>query len=187
MRRYIRSSLSAALLLAAAPVVAEEAFTIKVGSFNLTHDRQHLDGAERSIEEGGDNVYAFAWERRHFEGTAYGLEFIRFDHDWQGPGSARGEVNTNVLLITAKRYVQTATTMFPYLGMGAGVVQANVDGLGFDAGLGLALQLAGGVEFRWQAAGLYTEVKGLYAETGILGDEVNSSGIGIFVGATLRF
>lgn len=176
-----------AALFAAGPAFAENAFTIKTGNFNLTHDQQDIDGANgRNIEESADNVYGFAWEHRRFDGTAYGAEFIRFDNDWASPG-ASGTATSHVLLFTAKRYVQTATIVFPYLGMGAGLVHAQVDGLDFDPGLGVALQLAGGVEFRWQAMGIYTEIKGLYAETGLLGDELNSSGVGAFVGATLRF
>lgn len=179
--------LSLVLLLATtAPAIAEEAFIIKTGNFNLTHDSQTLGGTSRKIEEGADNVYAFAWEHRRFDGAAFGVEFIRFDNHWNSPG-ADGKATSRLLLFTARRYVQTSTIVFPYLGMGAGIVHAQVGGLDFDPGLGVALQLAGGVEFRWQAAGIYTEIKGLYAETGVIGDEMNSSGIGAFVGASLRF
>lgn len=161
----------------------------KTGVFSLSHDPQTINDRNRDLDEDSDNIVGFAWEKRPDpDKAAFGVEFFRLDNTWVGPGTANGEVRTRVLLFTAKRYQETVAFIYPYVGVGMGVVHANASGMDFDPGLGLALQVSGGVEFRWQIFGIYTELKGLYAKSGdFWGDEMNASGIGAFAGLTFRF
>lgn len=166
---------------------AEAALIIKAGNFKITHNQQVLDSQTRTIDDSADSPLSLTWEQRDADGVAQGVEFLRYTTDWSGGGEGRLAART--LLFTIKRYQEYGRT-HPYLGAGIGVMHANANGgtIDFDPSLGLALQLSGGVEFRWEGVGAYAEVKGLYAEPGTLGgDDVNLSGIGLFVGFSILF
>lgn len=188
--KKILLSLSAAALLASAQcVLAEEsALMLKVGGFQLSHDAQTIDSAARAFDDSADDVYGLAWEARHNDGAAFGVEFFRFTNEWEGPGTARGDTNARGLMFTMKKYMLPAGNVYPFIGAGVGALHATVGGLDFDPALGLALQLVGGAELRFDSVGLYAELKGLYAEPGnIWGDDINLSGIGLFGGLSILF
>lgn len=183
-------SLSTAVLLAAAQSVAaeESALMLKVGGFQLSHDAQTVDTAARAFDDSADDVYAIAWESRYNDGAAFGVEFFRFTNDWVGPGAARGDSHARGLMFTMKKYLLPSGNLYPFIGAGIGALHATVGGLDFDPALGLALQLVGGAEVRWDSIGLYAEVKGLYAEPGnVWGDDINLSGVGLFGGLSILF
>ncbi|HLQ24935.1 MAG TPA: hypothetical protein VK138_03545 [Acidiferrobacterales bacterium] len=168
---------------------AENAVIIKTGTFKLSHDTQMLDNLSRSIDDNAKNVYGLAWEDRAGDGLAQGLEFMRYTNRWHAPPAADGDITSRLLMFTLKKY-QDHGLYHPYLGAGVGLAHADVGGGGinFHPSIGLALQVIGGVELRWEGAGLYTELKALYAEPGnFVGDDVNVSGVGLFVGLSILF
>jgi hypothetical protein len=186
-----RSTLvSLSLLALAAPGVAsaeESALMVKVGRLNVSHETQDIDGANRTLDN-STNTYALAWEARANDGVAFGAEFMTYRNDWHGPGAQQGDVRTRALLFTMKKYMSPAGNMYPYAGAGVGLAHGVVGGLNFDPALGLALQLDGGVEFRWESVGFYTELKGLYASPGsIWGSSVDTSSVGLFGGISILF
>ena len=167
---------------------AEDAFIFKGGVLRQTHDEQVIDNANRSLANTSDNTFAIAWEKRLDRDRAMGVEVVRFNTDWQGPGAAKGVIKSRVVMFTAKRYLPQPGNLYPFVGVGIGGAHATVSGLNFDPAIGLALQVGGGVEWRGELVGLYGEVKGLYADAGnTSGDDINNSGIGAFVGVSLRF
>lgn len=173
--------------LSAGDAFAEDAFIFKGGVFNLARDPQTIDGVERRFDDSGDDVYAFAWEKRRRDAAALGIEYLRYTHDWQAAAS-RGSAKSRALLFTVKRYQEIRGLMYPFVGVGVGLTHADFSNLPFDSALGLALQLSAGAEWRWPIFGLYAEVKGLYGNPGDLyGDDYNNSGIGAFGGFTFRF
>lgn len=183
-------SLSAALLLAVIEGAAaeESALMLKVGGFQLSHDAQTIDSAPRAFDDSADDVYGIAWEARHNDGAAFGVEFFRFTNDWVGPGNARGDSHARGLMFTMKKYMLPSGNIYPFIGAGVGALHATVGGLDFDPALGLALQLVGGAEIRFDSVGLYAELKGLYAEPGnVWGDDINLSGIGLSGGLSILF
>lgn len=184
------SAVFAAALLGIVPAQAEEAaLMVKLGRISVSHSSQDLDGAKRDVDD-SRRTYALAYEQRTNDGVAYGGEWITYKNRWNGPGNASGEFNSNVLLFTLKKYMPPLQggQIYPYVGAGAGVVHASASGLNYDPSLGLALQLDGGVEVRWQSVGLYTEVRALYAHPGTLwGNQSDSSGIGLFAGLSIIF
>lgn len=186
--RKLRPALFAVSLLAAANAHAEEAaLMVKVGQIYVSHGSQNLDGATRSIDD-SRHTYALAYEERIDDGVAYGGEWITYANHWSRPGNASGDFKSNALLFTLKKYMLPYGQIYPYVGAGVGVVHTSVDGLNYDPSLGLALQLDGGVEVRWQSVGLYTELKGLYAHPGTLwGNQSDSSGVGLFAGMSILF
>lgn len=166
---------------------AESALIVKAGNFKVTHNQQDLDGFTRTINEEAKSPLGIGWEQRDADGVAQGAEFLRFNTDWNGGG--QGRIATRSLLYTIKRYQEYGRTN-PYLGAGIGVMHANSRGGGidFEPALGLALQLMGGVEFRWEGVGAYAEIKGLYSEPGsVFGDDINLSGVGVFLGFSILF
>jgi len=163
---------------------ADNALIIKTGKFKLSHDTQTLDGLPRSIDDDAKNVLGLAWEERAGDGLAQGFEFARYTNHWTD-----GEITSRLFMFTLKKY-QDRGLYHPYLGAGIGLVHANMSGGGinFRPSIGLAFQVVGGVEFRWEGVGLYTELKGLYAEPGnFVGDDINVSGLGVFVGLSILF
>lgn len=183
-------SLSAAVLFATAQGVAaeESALILKVGGFQVSHDAQTIDGAPRVLDDSADDVYGIAWEARHNDGAAFGVEFFRFTNDWTGPGAAHGDTHARALMFTMKKYMLPTGNVYPFIGAGVGAMHATVGGLDFDPALGLALQLVGGAEVRFDSVGLYAELRGLYAEPGnVWGDDINLSGIGLSAGLSILF
>ena len=171
-----------------APAMAEDAFILKGGVVHHTRDEQVIDTANRSLANTSDNTFAIAWEKRLDRDRAMGIELVRFNTDWRGPGTAKGVIKTRAVMFTAKRYLPQPNNLYPFVGVGIGGAHATVSGLDFDPAIGLALQVGGGVEWRGELVGLYGEVKGLYADAGnASGDDINNSGIGAFVGVSLRF
>lgn len=167
---------------------AEDAVILKTGAYRLSHDPQNLVGPTRDLGASANTVLSLAWERRTPEQNAYGLEFTRFDNDWRNPGNESGTIDSRLLMATLKRYQEISTITYPYVGVGAGVINASASGMNFKSALGLALQVDAGIEFRWDLFGIYTEVRGLYAQAGdFWGDRFNASGIGLFAGVSLRF
>jgi hypothetical protein len=167
---------------------AENALIIKTGKFKLSHDTQTLDGLPLSFDDDARNVLGLAWEDRAGDGLAQGVEFARYTNRWHLP-PADGDITARLLMFTLKKY-QDHSTYYPYLGAGIGLAHANAGGGGinFRPSIGLALQVVGGVELRWEGAGLYTELKALYAEPGdFVGDNINTSGVGLYVGLSILF
>lgn len=166
---------------------AEDAFIFKGGVMHLMHDEQTIDNASRGFDRRSDQAYAIAWERRMQRDRALGVELVRANTAWHGPGAAQGTVKSRIVLFTVKRYLPQPGNWYPFVGVGVGGAHATVSGLNFDPAIGLALQVGGGVEWRGELLGLYGEVKGLYAEPGnTFGDDIDNSGIGAFVGVSLR-
>jgi hypothetical protein len=166
---------------------AENALILKAGKFKLSHDSQTLDGLPRSFDD-AKNVLGLVWEDRAGDGLAQGVEFARYTNRWHLP-SEDGDITARLLMFTLKRY-QDHGLYHPYLGAGIGIAHANSSGGGinFSPSIGLALQVVGGVELRWEGVGLYTELKALYAEPGdFVGDNVNVSGLGLAVGVSILF
>ncbi len=167
---------------------AEDAVILKTGIHRLSHDPQSISDNERDLDASADTVLGLAWERRTREQNAYGVEFTRFNNDWRNPGNAQGTIKSRLLMATLKRYQEISVITYPYVGVGAGLIDASASGMNFKSALGLALQIDAGVEFRWDLFGIYTELRGLYAQAGdFWGDRFNASGIGLFAGVSLRF
>lgn len=171
-----------------APARAEDAFIFKTGAMRHTHTDQDIDNARRALDSTSDEAYAIAWEKRMERDRALGVELVRFNTAWRGPAAAQGTIKSRIVMFTAKRYLPQPGNWYPFVGVGIGGAHASISGLDFDPAIGLALQVGGGIEWRSELLGLYGEVKGLYAKPGnTFGDDIDNSGIGAFVGVSLRY
>ena len=176
------------LLLGAPCAFAQDALILSVGAMHLAHDHQTVAGAGSALQAGASGAYSIAWEQRHYNGIAYGAEYLIYNNTIQS-ANANGSLTSRLLMFTFKKYHRPWAHTYPFVGVSAGLVDTSVPGASGGTGLGPALGINGGVEFEWaHSIGFYTELRGLYAPGGdIHGTRVNVSGIGLYAGLSLLF
>jgi len=178
------------LLFGTASAFAEDALVLSVGAMNLTHDHQTVAGTDSTLQAGasGSGTYGIAWERRHYNGIAYGAEYLIYNNAISSANYS-GSVTSRLLMLTLKKYHHPWAQTYPFVGVSAGLVDTSVPGVNGGTGAGPALEVNGGVEFEWaHSIGFYTELRGIYAPSGaIYGTRVNVSGIGLYAGLSLLF
>ncbi|MBI3899517.1 MAG: outer membrane beta-barrel protein [Gammaproteobacteria bacterium] len=161
----------------------------KFGNFTLAEESQTFLGVDRQFDDSGMATgVEVEWFLRPT--LSLGVELMRYSNDYTSPSTgASGSIDSQVILFNGKYYFHPQSAWQPYIGAGVGGVAVDFSGgISGDAG-GPALQLVGGVQWRfisWFA--LRTEVKYLHAiaeDEG--GHEINVSGSGIFLSATGYF
>ncbi|WP_298138816.1 hypothetical protein [Acidiferrobacter sp.] len=187
-RLYRRLALLAVLALAAPAAFAEDALILTVGAMHLAHTHQSVAGNESGLNTFGSNVFGIAWEKRHYNGIAYGGELLLSTNTVANAGG-NGQVASRALLVTLKKYHRPWAHVYPYIGAGVGLMDTQVSGVAGGAGVGPAVEVDGGVELEWaHSLGFYTELRGLYAPSGVIyGTRVNMSGVGLYAGISLLF
>ena len=166
---------------------------VKAGSFQLASSPQTILGLSRSFSE-ASVAYGLEGEWRLANGFAFGLEVFGHTQEYTTavPSLQSGDMTVTNVFINAKKYFRPNALVQPYLGIGLG--SASVDfstntnsGITGSAG-GVAVQGMAGVALRWQHVGIYSEFK--YARTEIedsIGQTVDTSGSGLFVGMSVHF
>ncbi|MHB1565619.1 MAG: hypothetical protein ACYCXG_02685 [Acidiferrobacter sp.] len=177
------------LSLSIIPVAAaEDALILTVGAFHLSHNQQDLGGTTTRVATNAGSDYSIAWELRHYNGIAYGAEYLIFRNDLNQVGRT-GTATSQLFMLTLKKYDRPVAHVYPYIGVSAGLADTALGGIGGRTGIGPAVEVDGGVEFEWaHTIGLYTELRGVYAQPGdIYGTRVNVSGVGLYGGISLLF
>lgn len=165
---------------------------LKGGSVQLGSDSQTILGLDRSFSSGG-SAFGLEGEWRLANGLAFGGEIFSHAHEYTNDTLAGdGEMTGLHVMFNAKKYFRTTRVVQPYVGAGLGAVTAS-----FSAGSGAsitgssggyAFQAMGGVAFRWQHVGFYTELKLHKAEAEDAdGNTVDLSGSGLFAGLSVHF
>lgn len=164
---------------------ADFALIFKGGHADLVHERQVLNSMERTFDRTSEDALGVAWEiRKKEKGTALGMEYIRYRHLYTPPDT--GEAKARVLMFSAKEYLGK-TFLRPFIGLGVGVGHTSVTGgANVDPDLALALQVAGGLELRFQHLGLYAEIKGVHFDGDSHG-QYDPSSRGVFAGISMSF
>ncbi len=178
----------AALALAAKAAFAQDALILTMGATHLAHTHQAVAGQDSHLSQGANNVYGIAWERRHYNGIAYGGELL-LSNNTVNNVSGSGNVASRTFMLTLKKYHRPAAHVYPYIGAGLGLMDTEVTGVNGGTGIGPAVEVDGGVEFEWaHSVGFYTELRGIYAPGGVIyGTRVNMSGVGLYGGVSLLF
>lgn len=174
-----------------APALADSiAVIVKAGSFSLSKDRQTIVGGNIEFDDSSSGVFGIEGEWRQTNGLALGIEYLQYENDLGAPSVVgTGTMDTSVVLFNVKKYFRPTATVNPYIGAGFGAAAVDFSGdiITGSAG-GFALQATGGVEFRWDKVGFYTELKALVAEAeDEVGEQVKASGSGIFAGISISF
>lgn len=169
---------------------ANTALILKTGSFTLSTDRQTIAGQSLILDDSASGILGVEFEWRQASGLAYGVELVRHETDVTSTGTtARSTMETFAVLGTVKKYFSPSKAVRPYIGAGIGAASVDFNGnLITGSGGGLGLQAMGGVEFRGQKVGLYTELKYLSAKVeDDANQDADGSGTGIFVGLSIFF
>ena len=95
----------------------------------------------------------------------------------------QGEMQVVTVLFNAKKYFRPGSVVQPFLGAGLGLASVNMSGQLEGNTAGIAAQALGGLAFRWEHVGLYTELKYQLATT----SDVDVSGAAFMVGLGLHF
>lgn len=167
---------------------AEDALIVSLGAFHIAHTTQSVDGAQAHFSAGTNNDYSIAWEQRHYNGIAYGAQYTIFSgHVTQQ--AVRGSMTTRLFMATLKRYIHPWPHTYPFIGASVGLADVSYGDFNTRTGVGPAFAINGGVEFELaHMIGLYTEIRGLYAQGGdIYGANTNVSGVGVYEGLSFLF
>ncbi len=178
------------------PTVARSSFNLilKGGSFSLGSASQNIDAANTS---GGTTTFrtdftqagaAFGVEAEWYieSGWAFGGEVTVHAHDYTTlPVGVlgQGEMQVVTVLFNAKKYFRPGSVVQPFLGAGLGLASVNMSGQLEGNTAGVAAQALGGLAFRWEHVGLYTELKYQLATTA----DVDISGVAFMAGLGVHF
>ena len=165
----------------------------KGGSFSLGSDVQNINAVSGGVSTAfqttfGGSASAFGMEAewRARNGWAFGGEAMVHSHEFTTVPAVplgTGEMRVVTVLVNAKKYFRPEAIVQPYLGAGIGIAMVNMSGQLEGTTTGYSMQAMGGVAFRWERVGLYTEAKYQANNT----PDVDASGIGLFAGVSVHF
>lgn len=170
------------------PPAAHSGFSliVKGGSFSLASASQsvlatniEMDAAAAALGVEAEWITAGGW--------AFGAEYLSHTRGYTST-AGDGDLTIATVMLNMKKYFRYGTTVQPYLGIGAGGAAAAMSG-GISGGAGgFAAQAMGGVAFRGDHFGVYTEVKYQSAKAeDDNGEGVDIGGVGLFAGISAQF
>jgi len=180
------------------PVSAETArssfnLIFKGGSFSLGSTDQNIEADAagtvvpfRTSFSQSAPVFGLEGEWFGESGWAFGGEVLTHSHNYTTvPTGALGTGDMQVVTVAAnaKKYFRPESVVQPFLGAGLGIASVTLSGQLEGSSIGYVVQAMGGVAFRWEHVGLYTELKYQLAETA----DVSVSGPGFFAGFGVHF
>lgn len=166
----------------------------KGGSFSLGSDAQNINAEDspgvttnyQTTFSGSASVFGMEAEWRARNGWAFGGEVISHSHGFTTVPTGlfgQGDMQVVSVLANAKKYFRPEAIVQPYLGAGVGIAVVSMSGQLEGTTTGYSLQAMGGVAFRWERFGLYTEAKFQANKT----PDVDASGTGLFAGMSVQF
>jgi opacity protein-like surface antigen len=174
----------------APPPAARSGFNliVKGGSFALGDEAQSIFAAPVTVAvafDGSSPALGLEGEWLLRSGWAFGGELFTHAHDYTStsPAGAGGDMTVFKVMVNAKKYFRPGARVQPYVGAGVGIATVDMSGDIIGTVSGFAVQAMTGVAFRWEHAGVYTELKFQQADA----DEVAVGGLGLFVGASYQF
>jgi len=164
---------------------------VKVGSYSLASGTQTVVipvlGPATLNYSTGSTTLVVEGEWITTTGWAFGAEYMGHSHEYVSTAGT-GDLSASLLMINVKKYFRYGATVQPYLGIGIGSAFADLSGGISGSAGGFAAQVMGGVAFRWQHVGLYTEFKQQTATTkDANSQEIDLGGSGLFVGVSAFF
>jgi len=165
----------------------------KGGSFSLASANQNIDadagGAVVTFATsfaGSGGVYGLEGEWVGESGWAFGGELLMHKHNYTTIPAGTigsGDMQIVTIAVNSRKYFRPGSVVQPFLGAGLGVVTATLSGQLEGTGTGFVIQGMGGVAFRWEHIGLYTELKYQFAETA----DISASGPAFLAGIGIQF
>jgi len=167
--------------------------TLKTGSVRLSDDSQTVSGNNWTLDRSASNVAALEGEARVGGGTenlSLGFEVLRYDNRFrpESGSGVGGTMYTRAFLAKSKYYFLPGSAWQPYVGGGFGIVQAFDYSGPLHSAEGVGYQGVVGMQLRADRIGMKMEYLGLLARlTDDIGDRVNVSSHGLFVGLSFYF
>jgi len=166
----------------------------KGGSFSLGSDAQNINAesstgvstAFQTTFSGSASAFGMEAEWRSRAGWAFGGEAMVHSHEFTTVPAVplgQGDMRVVSVLVNAKKYFRPEAVVQPYLGAGIGIALVSMSGQLEGTTTGYSMQAMGGVAFRWEHVGIYTEAK---YQANITSD-VDASGLGLFAGMSVHF
>jgi len=163
---------------------------VKTGVMTVSNTTQFIVGEDRSFDSSTSAPTALDAYYQFASGLTVGGEYMQYTANFTSVGlSDTHEVDVTLLMATLKQYFRTDSSLQPFIGAGIGSVTTDISGPAVigDAS-GLAYQLMGGIEYRFNNFGVFGEVKYINAVSKSDNEEkVDVSGIGILTGIALHF
>ena len=194
--RLVRETAPAPVKAVAAPQAARSGVNLilKGGSFSLGKATQNIEvtdisGAPATFQTSFSQsapVFGLEGEWYNENGWAFGGEFTVHNHDYTTvPIGAlgQGKMQTVAVVFNTKKYFRPGSVVQPFVGAGLGFATVSLSGQLEGNTAGFAAQALGGVAFRWQHVGLYTEVRYQFVET----PDVSASGAAFLAGVGVHF
>lgn len=165
----------------------------KGGSFSLGSSAQNINADSGGVPTtfqttfgGSASALGLEAEWRSRDGWAFGGEAMVRSHEFTTVPAVplgTGEMQVVSVLVNAKKYFRPEAIVQPYLGAGIGIALVSMSGQLEGTTAGYSMQAMGGVAFRWEHIGLYTEAKYQANKT----PDVDASGTGLFAGMSVHF
>jgi opacity protein-like surface antigen len=167
----------------------------KGGSFSLGSDVQSISADVSGVPTpfqttfgGSATAFGLDAEWRTRNGWAFGGEAMVHSHKYTAvslapASSGTGDMQVVTVLANAKKYFRPQSIVQPYVGAGIGIAVVNMSGQLEGTTIGYSIQAMGGVAFRWEHVGIYTEAKFQANKA----SDVDASGSGLFAGMSVQF
>jgi len=165
------------------------AVMLKVGTLSLAATTQFIVATDRSFDDssspfGIEAYYQFS------SGMTVGGELMQYTTNFTTVGlNDNHDVDVTLLMANVRQYFRRDTDLQIFIGVGLGSVKTDVSGPSVTSNAsGLAYQLMGGVEYRFDNIGVFGEIKYIDAVSKSDDDEkIDVSGTGIFAGVVFHF
>ena len=167
---------------------------LKGGSFSLGSSAQNINALDnlgnptafQTSFSGSAAAFGLEAEWRTSNGWAFGGEVLTHAHSYTTVPAApigTGDMQVVTVLANGKKYFRPEALVQPFLGAGIGISQVTMSGQLIGTTTASSMQVMGGVAFRWEHVGIYTEAKYQTNKA----TEVDASGIGLFAGMSVHF
>ena len=196
--RLVRETAPAPVAVAAeaAPSAARSGFSLilKGGSISLGKSTQNIEATDvsgfpvtfqTSFSQSAP-VFGLEGEWYTESGWAFGGEVTSHSHDYTTVPTGvlgQGKMQTVAVVFNAKKYFRPGSLVQPFVGAGLGLATVSLSGQLDGNTAGFAAQALGGVAFRWEHVGLYTELRYQFVETA----DVSASGPAFLAGVGVHF
>jgi opacity protein-like surface antigen len=166
------------------------AIIAKTGAFKLSTPNQSVGGLPSTFDKSSKPVAAVELEYRDRAGYALGGEALYYKNNFTANGAPlNGDQTVLAGTLTAKYYIEAASWLYPFVGVGLGYAGASYSGDFTGKASSWAFQGMAGADIRFtDTVGLYLEYKYLSAPVRDSNkQEIKAGGSGILVGLSFQF
>lgn len=184
--QIIRATALIAMLGVGSIALAENrnSINIKTASFTLNETNQNIGFSTYVFDESSSSVFSVEYERRFGKDLSWGVETTSYSNDIISGASFSDKLDTLLVMGTVRKYFKVSKYVQPFIGAGAGVSVATIEG----SGSGIGFQGMAGIKFPFDSISAILEYKFISSEAeDDFGSTVDVSGSGVFAGIGFNF